>query len=160
MHRGRPLQVTDLGIATLDISDGLFAGDDDFVESLESDLVGLGWDVLLGPWLPATASLRSGLSLSFDDDALAEKAASVADVVRAVADDPQRTATDSDAAVGGWPSAAPRQQVRSASEREAVAVDGWRSVAPQQQARPATRSDAEADRWPLAVPLPEGRRAR
>lgn len=79
---GAPLQVCDLGTVTLDIDDGVFAGDVDFLEMLTDDLRDVGFEVFLDDWWPASEELRSSLALALDQDELAERAAFAADVLR------------------------------------------------------------------------------
>lgn len=78
---GQPIQVCDLGTVTLDIDDGVFAGDATFGDMLADDLRDRGWDVMLGSWVPASDDLRRALSLELGDDRLAERAAHVAEVL-------------------------------------------------------------------------------
>lgn len=80
---GQPIQVCDLGTATLDIDDGVFAGDSCFMDILADDLREQGWEVVLDDWVPASYELRAALSVELDDDRLAERAAHAADVLRA-----------------------------------------------------------------------------
>ncbi|MCH9682713.1 MAG: hypothetical protein K0V04_14860 [Deltaproteobacteria bacterium] len=84
VFEGRPVQVIDLGLATLDIGQGVFAGDDRFGYAIEGDLLGRGWDVLLGRWSPASDVLRLGIARQLDDHTIAYRALSVADVVGVV----------------------------------------------------------------------------
>ncbi|MEM9461549.1 MAG: hypothetical protein AAGF11_45715, partial [Myxococcota bacterium] len=78
---GQPIQVCDLGTVTLDIDEGIFAGDASFLDMLADDLRELGWEVVLGLWEPSSYDLRAALSLELSDDDLAERAAHVADVL-------------------------------------------------------------------------------
>src|SRR5690606_36463708 len=79
----QPLRVCDLGTVTLDIDEGVFAGDGDFRDVLGDDLRDLGFEVFLDDWVLASAELRSALAAELDDDRLAERAAFAADVLRA-----------------------------------------------------------------------------
>ena len=78
---GQPAQVCDLGTATLDIDDGIFAGDACFGDMLADDLRDLGWDVVLGPWTPVPDDLRTALALALGDERLVDRAAHAADVL-------------------------------------------------------------------------------
>ncbi|MCH9682615.1 MAG: hypothetical protein K0V04_14360 [Deltaproteobacteria bacterium] len=84
VFEGRPVQVTDLGLATLDIGQGVFAGDDRFAYTIEDGLLAQGWDALLGRWEPASDVLRRGIALHLGDDAIADTPLCVADVVGVV----------------------------------------------------------------------------
>ncbi len=84
VFEGRPLQVTDLGLATLDIGQGIFAGDDRFGYLIEDGLLSRGWDAVLGRWTPASDVLRRGIAVHLDDDSIASRALCVADVVGVV----------------------------------------------------------------------------
>ena len=81
---GQPVRVCDLGVVTLDIDEGVFAGDRDFLDVLDDDLRALGFEVVLDDWSSASEGLRTTVALALGDDELAERAASVADVLRAV----------------------------------------------------------------------------
>lgn len=85
---GQPIQVCDLGTVTLDIDEGIFAGDANFLDMLADDLRDLGWEVVLGLWVPSSYDLRAALSLELSNDDLAERAAHVADVLGAEAATP------------------------------------------------------------------------
>lgn len=78
-----PARVCDLGVVTLDIDEGLFAGDEDFLDVLADDLRAVGFEVVLDDWASASEALRTTVALALGDDELAERAASVADVLRA-----------------------------------------------------------------------------
>ncbi|MEX1362687.1 MAG: hypothetical protein AB1Z98_06140, partial [Nannocystaceae bacterium] len=79
---GQPVQVCDLGMATLDIDEGVFAGDQEFADMLADELSALGWSVMLDTWEPTDEALRCALALALDDDGLGERASFVADVLR------------------------------------------------------------------------------
>lgn len=80
---GQAARVCDLGVVTLDIDEGLFAGDEDFLEVLTDDLRAVGFEVVLDDWAAASEALRTTVALALGDEEIAERAASVADVLRA-----------------------------------------------------------------------------
>ncbi|MCX4244231.1 hypothetical protein [Paraliomyxa miuraensis] len=97
---GQPLQVCDLGTATLEFDYGVFAGDQDFLDALADDLRDLGFEVVLDDWESASDALRSSLVLALGDDELEERAASAADVLRV---EPTNASTPPTRVVPGLP---------------------------------------------------------
>lgn len=79
---GQPLRVCDLGTVTLDIDEGVFAGDVDFLDVLAEDLRDVGFEVMLDDWTSASEALRTSVALALGDEEIAERAAFVAEVLR------------------------------------------------------------------------------